>query len=215
MTDLNDYREQFAAFAAATGRQPVVLVDMDDVLVDYGTALYERFVADNPGQPIKRPEERDSFDLFGGETEDHKARLFEAMNHPDLYASLKPLPGAFDALHTMISLGINVRICTAPWATNPTCASQKLTQLEELGGKFFANRAIISKDKTFVFGDLLIDDRSGVTGAVPPAWKQLLFTQPHNRLDFSLPRLAGWDRWEATVLPMLADVLTEKAAVTA
>ncbi|MGW8431171.1 5' nucleotidase, NT5C type [Curtobacterium citreum] len=215
MTDLNDYREQFAAFAAATGRQPVVLVDMDDVLVDFGAGLYERFLLDHPGHHIKRPEERDNFDLFGGETDDHKTRLMASMNHPELYASLKPLPGAFDALHQMIDLGINVRICTAPWATNPTCASQKMTQLEELGGQFFANRAIISKDKTFVFGDLLIDDRSGVTGAIPPTWKQLLFTQPHNRLDTVLPRLAGWDGWQSTVLPMLADILTEKAAVAA
>lgn len=215
MIDLDFFRALFAAFTSSTGRQPVVLVDMDDVLVDFGAGLYERFTTDNPGHLIRKPEERDSFDLFGGETDDHKARLFAAMNHPELYASLKPLPGAFDALHKMIDLGINVRICTAPWATNPTCASQKLTQLEELGGQFFANRAIISKDKTFVFGDLLIDDRSGVTGAIPPAWKQLLFTQPHNRLDTVLPRLEGWDDWEDTVLPMLAGVLTEKAGVAA
>ncbi|WIB65655.1 hypothetical protein [Curtobacterium sp. MCBD17_040] len=194
---------------------PTVLVDMDDVLVDFGAGLYERFILDNPGHPIKTPAERESFDLFGGESEDHKQRLMAAMNHPDLYGSLKPIPGAFEAVHEMLDLGIDVRVCTAPWATNPTCASQKLTMLEELGGKFFANRAIISKDKTFVRGDLLIDDRSGVTGALTPEWQQLLFTQPHNRFDTVLPRLNGWANWQDTVLPMLNRIRHHRAALAA
>ena len=215
MTDLTYFRDSFARFFELFGRRPVVLCDQDDVLVDYGQGLYDAFVAANPGFPIKRPEERTNFDLFGGESDDHKRRLMAAMNTPGLYAKLQPIPGGFEALREMVDLGIDVRICTAPWVTNPTCASEKMTQVEELGGPFFGNRCILSKDKTFVRGDLLIDDRSGVKGAYQPEWQQLLFTQPHNRLDTVLPRLNGWENWQSTVLPMLDAILASKVALAA
>jgi len=210
--DLDRYRDTFQKFFDLSGRRPVVLCDMDDVLVDYGTGLYDQFVEDNPGHPIKSPAERESFDLFGGESDDHKARLMAAMNAPGLYAKLKPLPGGFEALVAMVELGIDVRVCSAPWVTNPDGASAKYNQVEELGGPFFGNRCILSKDKTLVRGDLLIDDRSGVTGAMIPEWEQLLFTAPHNRLDTELPRLAGWENWQDTVLPMLGGIITRKVA---
>jgi hypothetical protein len=67
------------------------------------------------------------------------------------------------------------------------------------------NRVILTHDKTLVRGDVLIDDKPGITGNMIPAWKHLVFDSPttapsRKLLGFGsgrtgkLPSIPSW-RW--------------------
>ncbi|XP_064234208.1 5'(3')-deoxyribonucleotidase, mitochondrial-like isoform X2 [Aotus nancymaae] len=69
-------------------------------------------------------------------------------------------------------------------------------------GPDFLEQIVLTRDKTVVSADLLIDDRPDITGAEPtPGWEHVLFTACHNRhLQLQPPRrrLHSWaDDWKA------------------
>ena len=53
--------------------------------------------------------------------------------------------------------------------------------IKEHLGQEFAERTIITRDKTLVYGDILIDDKPEVTGIHTPAWTHVVYDQPYNR----------------------------------
>lgn len=57
---------------------------------------------------------------------------------------------------------------------------------------------IVTKDKTLVHGDLLIDDKPRVTGTRSPAWQHVLYDQPYNR-HVDAQRMT-WSTWREVLL---------------
>lgn len=68
------------------------------------------------------------------------------------------------------------------------------------------DRLILTHDKTLVYGDVLVDDKGIITGAVTPAWKHLIHDQSHNRYVLNAPRMSDWREWRAHVHPLLDPV---------
>ena len=60
-------------------------------------------------------------------------------------------------------------------------------------GEAFLPRLILAKDKTWVHGDVLIDDKPEVTGSRTPTWQHVIFDQPFNR-GADGPRMT-WSNW--------------------
>ena len=48
-------------------------------------------------------------------------------------------------------------------------------------GDAFLPRVILTRDKTAVMGDVLIDDKPQVTGKYAPSWSHIIFDAPYNR----------------------------------
>ena len=46
----------------------------------------------------------------------------------------------------------------------------------------------IAKDKAWVRGDILIDDKPTIEGSLPPLWQHRLYDAPHNR-HLNVPRI--------------------------
>ena len=73
-------------------------------------------------------------------------------------------------------------ICTAPLLENPTCTNDKLWWVDNHLGGDWIRRTIITKDKTVVDGDFLIDDKPLITGITDePIWQRIIFDQPYNK----------------------------------
>ncbi|MFE1168454.1 hypothetical protein [Nocardiopsis sp. NPDC058789] len=194
-----------ALHTAKEGRPPTVLVDMDEVLCHWE----KHFVASRrrrfPHIPIADAGNRDSFDLFTGLSEEERRANTTVLDEPGFFAALEPVPGGVEAVGEMVRAGIDVAVCTSPWLSNPTCASDKLLWVQEHLGPELANNTVITRDKSRVLGDVLIDDKPEVTGAVQPQWSLLRFTRHYNRL-LEGPRIDDWSQWREG----LARVLLER-----
>ena len=68
--------------------------------------------------------------------------------------------------------------------------------MEKTGQK----KTIITKDKTIITGDLLIDDKPEVTGSQEPTWEHILYSQPYNK-DVKSKRRITWENWKPVINP--------------
>jgi 5'-nucleotidase len=170
----------------------LVLVDMDGVLADFEGEFLRRWRKKFPRQIFYPLDKRDTFyvhEQYGKEMQD---KVREITGAPGFFASLPLIADGDLALHTLLSLGHKVIICTSPLSSNPTCLQEKYDWVNRYLGKDLARSMIIIKDKTMVMGDILIDDRPEVVGAFKPTWEHVLFHAPYNKAVANKKRLHHW-----------------------
>ena len=175
-----------------------ILVDMDGVLADWGSE-WDKEVQERKAHFLPLTEDQRSFNLFENRSEEEKEVVRQIMNSPGFYSRLGAIPGAAEALNEMLSLRHDVRIVTAPWLTNPTCASDKYDWAERHIGAGWGERTIITKDKTLIRGDYLIDDKPEIVGIEIPEWEHIWFTQPYNRDLNHYRRIDNWSEWKDVI----------------
>lgn len=174
----------------------LLLVDMDGVDVDWGAGWDKALDAIGPDAAnIPRHKDQQSFDLKRGLNRTEKQIVDHVMKHMR-YIELTAIPGAIKALRSMVEYGHDVFLCTSPWLPNKFCAQDKLDWVEQRLGTEWAARVIITKDKTMVRGDYLIDDKPDITGRFEPTWTQIMFTQPYNVDVQAQFRLNSWADWK-------------------
>uniref|UniRef100_A0A8C6YJZ8 5', 3'-nucleotidase, cytosolic n=1 Tax=Naja naja TaxID=35670 RepID=A0A8C6YJZ8_NAJNA len=183
-----------------------VLVDMDGVLSDFEGGLLRDFVASYPGEPHVEPARRKGFsaqDQYRRLREDLGDKIASVYESPGFFLSLQPIPGAIEAMHEMIQMpNTEVFICTSPIRKYDYCVSEKYIWVAQHLGPKFVERLILTRDKTVVSADLLIDDKDTIKGVEPnPSWEHILFSCCHNKhLKLQPPRrrLESWtDDWKA------------------
>ena len=122
---------------------------------------------------------------------------------------MPPLPGALTALHQMVQAGYNVRLCSSPLSSSPRCLAEKAEWVQRWLGHGWIDRLILTRDKTLVHGELLIDDAPMAKGdSLTPTWHHVYFARPHNRpgapgADPERLRLLSWDDWADVIPPAL------------
>lgn len=121
------------------GKKKRVFVDMDNVLVDFQSGL------DIQPDEVKK---------------EYEGRLDEI---PGLFAGMKPIPGAIEAMHTLQEHFDLYILSTAPWR-NPSAWSDKVKWVTRYLDDVFHKRMVITHCKNLCNGDYLIDDR-GKNGA--------------------------------------------------
>lgn len=137
-----------------------VYVDMDNVLVDFASGL------DKVDEAKKQQ---------------YEGRLDEI---PGLFAKMKPLEGAVEAMHSLKEDGrFDLYILsTAPW-NNPSAWSDKLLWVQKYLADVFYKRVIITHNKQLQKGDFLIDDRGkNGTSEFEGEW-----------IQFGSDEYPGWD----------------------
>ena len=174
-----------------------ILVDQDGVLAEWDGEFDPAL--DRYGEAaanIPRSYQREVFDLYHGLTSDEVKIVNEICDEPGYYDRLAVVPGAVEALNRMVAWGHEVHIVTTPWANNPTCASDKLKWMDRHFGREWANRVVITRDKTIVRGDYLIDDKWAIKGAEFPTWKHVVFGNRYNSHSEAEFRLDDWEHLE-------------------
>ena len=176
----------------------LILLDQDGVLADFEVgfrgAWTARYAHHMPALP---PHSRKSFRL----RDDYPHHLADAVSSvyesPGFYLNLPPMPGALDGIREMIAEGHDVRICTSPLTPWHHCVSEKYEWVERYLGAEFTERMILTKDKTLVRGDVLVDDKPRIRGAETPIWKHVLYEAPYNR-TVAGPRMT-WETWRDAI----------------
>ena len=111
-----------------------LFIDMDNVLVDFQSGL------DQVSEEVKA---------------EYAGRLDEIQG---LFALMKPMPGAIEAVHELQKHYDLFILSTAPWK-NPSAWSDKVEWVTKYLDDVFHKRLIISHHKDLCQGDYLIDDR--------------------------------------------------------
>eukprot|EP01041_Mallomonas_annulata_P001611 gene1611-3109_t len=180
---------------------PVVLVDMDGVLVDWDAGFMREW---KDRSSVDR-----SLSYYMERCVDCEYyREAELLVHTQgFFESLPAMRGALAAMQDMVAEGLRVYICTTPVLTSLYCAQEKINWVRTHLGERWLDKLILCADKTSVRGDLLIDDKPRDLMAprgrhTTATWKQVVFDAPYNR-HTTLPRLKCWSDWRTVLQPLL------------
>ena len=177
-----------------------ILVDMDGVIADFDSEFLQRWRSRHPDKLYIPLEARKTFYVKDSYPEELKPLVAEILLEPSFFRDMLPMPGAKAALEEMRARGFEVFLCTSPLSTYNHCVLEKYEWVEKVLGPAWVRQIVLTKDKTIIKGDFLIDDKPAITGAVdPPEWEHILYDRPYNR-HINKRRLA-WENWKDILLP--------------
>lgn len=187
----------------------LILVDQDGVLADFAPHHAAEFARTHPDAPfVLDPGTQRVFDIDETVPAGWAEQVREVWCQPGFFASLPPMAGALEALESLEAAGHDVRICTAPLKRWHNCVPEKYGWVEEHLGVHWVGRMIVTRDKTLVRGDVLIDDKPRVVGALEPVWRHLLLAQPYNAAG----ETTAWARGQWEDVPGLIETLQGELA---
>lgn len=189
----------------------IILVDQDGPLADWESEFLRRWKYLYPELPYVELHKRKNFhaaqdyeELVESQPEKQLMRLrAENIYHAKgFYENLPVVDGAVPALNELVELGYDIRVCTSPLTEYRNCVLEKYEWIERHFGREFTRRIVMCKDKTIIRGDFLIDDHPGLYRAndQTPAWTQIIFDAPYNRLVSERRRLRTWSEWRAVLV---------------
>lgn len=176
----------------------LILLDQDGVLADFDHAFLTVWRERYPDIAPVEQENRRSFHILKDYPRELRGRAEAIYTAPGFVRDLPPVPGALEAVKELLALGMDIRICTSPLAQFENCVMEKYLWVEKHLGREATNRLILTRDKTLVHGDLLIDDKPEINGAIRPRWKHILFDAPYNRHVTDRPRMT-WANWRSVL----------------
>jgi 5'-nucleotidase len=172
----------------------LVLVDQDGVLADFDRGFNLAWQEKFPDRAVVELALRRHFYLRDDYPEEHRAEIKQLQASAGFIVGLPPLPGALAALEAMLGAGHDVRICTSPLSRFTNCVGEKFQWVDDHLGAEWVGRIVLTKDKTLVRGDVLIDDKPEVTGSLVPTWEHLVFEAPYN--SAATARRINWGNWQ-------------------
>ncbi len=177
-----------------------ILVDMDGVITDFDGEFLQRWRQRHPDMFYVPLEQRKTFYVRDDYPEELKPLVIEILSESSFFEEMLPVPGAKEALEEMESLGFEVFICSSPLSTYENCVFEKYKWVEKCIGPEWVKKIILTKDKTVVKADYLIDDKPVITGAENnPSWEHILYDRTYNRhID---KRRVTWENWKDVLIP--------------
>jgi 5'-nucleotidase len=176
----------------------IILIDMDDVLSDFDGEFYTRWNKLHPDKLIVPPEERKCFYIKDELPEEYTRMIRDINTAPGFISSLPEITGGVKAIKEIAENGNEVFICTSPLNAYKNCVLEKYEWIEKHLGFEWTLKLILTKDKTIVKGDILIDDKPEVIGVAEPTWEHILFDKPYNRHITNRRRL-NWNNWKQKI----------------
>ncbi|MFH1183370.1 MAG: 5'-3'-deoxyribonucleotidase [Candidatus Moraniibacteriota bacterium] len=174
----------------------IILVDQDGPLADLDAGFLKVWRERFPDKPYIPLEERRSFHVSKDYPEPLRHEVDEIFFERGFFLNLPLVSGAVPALKEFLDLGHEIRICTSPLRRYQNCVLEKYRWVEKHFGLEFVNRIICSRDKSLVFGDILVDDKPEVDGAIGASWEHIIFDKPYNRETAGEKRrMCGWENW--------------------
>lgn len=176
-----------------------ILVDMDGTIADFDQEFLQRWRKHHPDKFYVPIEERTTFYVRDQYPDELRSLVSEILLASDFFEVMTPVPGAKQALEEMSASGFEVFICSSPFTNYNNCVLAKYKWVENHIGTSWVNRIILTKDKTLIKADYLIDDKPVITGAESsPAWEHILYDRTYNR--HINKRRVTWESWKDVLL---------------
>lgn len=173
-----------------------ILVDMDGVLSDFDGSFLNCWRELHPDKFFIPIEERTTFYVREQYPDELKPLVSEVVGSPGFFRDMTPVEGGKKALTEMDEMGFEVFICTSPLSRYRNCVLEKFEWVENHLGSKWVNRIILTKDKTLVKADYIIDDKPEIIGVEEsPSWEHILYDCPYNR-GINKRRIT-WASWKS------------------
>lgn len=189
----------------------LILIDQDNVLADFERGFRDAWIASGNPYPALPLDQRRYFRVRDDYPAELRAEVEAIYTAPGFYRDLPPIAGAQEAVKSFLAAGHEVAICTSPLNQYQNCLTEKYEWTERHLGPEFVHRMIVTKDKTLIHGDWLIDDNPEITGLRKPDWLHIVYDQPYNR-HVAGPRIS-WVEFAGVEDP-LADIKKRAARGT-
>lgn len=176
-----------------------LLIDMDGVIADFDRKVVEVYKKKYPQKWCVSLDERQNFYIEEDFYEEVRDAIKEIYTSPGFYESLHPIRGSLEALSEMDGLDIQAFICTSPLSKYENCVTEKYRWVDRHLGKAWVKKIIMTKDKTLIKADILVDDKPSVTGVEIPSWKHVLYSRPYNK-NVDAKRRLTWKNWKEILL---------------
>ena len=173
----------------------IVLVDQDGVLANFEKRVLEIYRKLYPDKPFVSLDQLKNYNPEMDYPENVRHLVRDIYHSPNFFLSLEPIDGSIKALNEIQELGHEVYICTSPLSRYEDCVLEKYSWVDKYLGSEWTKKLIVTKDKTLVYGDFLIDDRPEISGLIKPSWEHILYTQPYNQNVEGKRRLT-WKNWK-------------------
>lgn len=160
-------------------RTKLILLDQDGVLADFELGVRRSWQQlFHQAIPLGQ---RHHFYLRDDLPEQYHTALHQIYARRGFFAQLPPVRGAIEAAQQLLNAGHDVRICTSPITAYQYCLAEKFDWVRHYLGEDWVHRIIITKDKTWIRGDILIDDKPCISGSLVPQWQHWIYDQSYNR----------------------------------
>ncbi|MEG0013176.1 MAG: hypothetical protein RR324_07245 [Cellulosilyticaceae bacterium] len=177
-----------------SSNKPILLIDQDDVLVEYIVAVVTAF--NNKYGTSFKASECNSWNLisiFGEE-------IMTVMHEPDLFKDLEPVKDAIETFERLYRSNLfEMYIVTA---AHPRTVEAKYEWIKEHMAFLPQSNIIVSSAKHMIRGDYLLDDGMhnirafAKSGGVP-----IIFDRPHNKLEGKeFQRIGSWKEFEILIM---------------
>ncbi len=176
----------------------IILVDMDNTLAEFDVWLLDQWKKLYPDEFFVPLEKRRAFHPHKDYPEHLQEKMYNLCHSKGFIRHLPPTPGGIEAVKEMLAEGHDVRFCTSHLFEYDHCVLEKYQWIEEHFGAPFVDRIILTRDKTLIRGDILIDDKPEILGLAAPSWEHILYDRPHNRQVEDKRRLT-WQNWRNVV----------------
>ncbi|XP_069761690.1 5'(3')-deoxyribonucleotidase, mitochondrial-like isoform X2 [Narcine bancroftii] len=159
----------FGAGARSLGesRRLRVLLDMDGVLADFEGGFLRKYKDTYPAEPCVELADRRGFWVsaqYGQLQADLCEKAISIWESKNFFIELDPLPGAVEAVKEMANMkNTDVFICTSPIKKYDHCPFEKYAWVEKHLGKEFLELMVLTRDKTLILGNVLIDDKPDIS----------------------------------------------------
>lgn len=167
----------------------IVLVDLDNVIADQQQGFYNVLKNEYPQIILPPIETLKEFNIEQNFDYDHHTLIKSLRLREGFFRDLPLIEGAKEGLARLREAATHVRIVTAPTWEWRYCVPEKYAWIEEHLSRDWSEKIILTRDKTFVRGDILIDDNPSVSGIWAQEWTHVLYDQPYNRVVQDMPRV--------------------------
>lgn len=175
----------------------IVGIDLDNTLLNFIAGFIEWWVDEHGIFPMLPSEQKSQDIRIDLEKLDpiYRDQANAILRERGFFSSLPLIHGAIHVLETLRKSGRNAFIITT-MLHNPTEMANRMDSIRKVFGEYWGERVILTRDKTLVLADAVIDDRVVITGIADPVFEQIIFNQPYNEEDTKKQRITGWeDGW--------------------
>jgi len=174
----------------------IILIDMDGVISDIEKGFRKAWSEKYSKIPCPLPQNRKTHSLKGNFNRKYFNDIDSIIYSKGFIKNLPPIDGAIKALEE-IAQKYEIFICSTPLQEYKNCILEKYAWIEKQLGNEWIKKIILTRDKTIVKGDILIDDNpyADCDGLEKPEWEHIIYDQPYNKHIINKKRIS-WNNWK-------------------